>query len=114
MKKGRRRSGKGKGGKRGTFDPQNEKLFEHRKLGIWDLYIERDSKLSLFPTSWKIEEYVGLWNDLPYLWRTIRDVGPDSWPLLLLYVAIIATNSLIPALNLWCVSHRLSLLLDVG
>lgn len=103
MKRNRRRSKKGRGG---TFDPQNETLVEHRKLGVWDLYIERDPKLSFFPTSWKIGEYVGMWNDLPYLWRTIRDVGFVAWPLLLLYVAITVTSSLIPALNLWCVSHR--------
>jgi hypothetical protein len=112
MKKNRRRSKKGKGD---AFDPQNETLVEHRKLGVWDLYIERDSKLSLFPTSWKIEEYLGMWNDLPYLWRTMRDVGSVAWPLLLLYVAITAAGSLIPALSLWCVSHRPSFFLgDVG
>ncbi|KAH9164213.1 HlyB/MsbA family ABC transporter [Lactarius sanguifluus] len=83
MKKNRRRSRKGKGA---TFDPQNETLVEHRQLGVWDLYIERDPKLSLFPILWKIEEYVGMWNDLPYLLRTIRDVGTIAWPLLLLYV----------------------------
>lgn len=103
MKKNRRRSKKGNGG---TFDPQNEALVEHRKLGVWDLYIGRDSKSSLFPTSWKIKEFLGMWNDLPYLWRTIRDVSSLAWPLLLLYVAITVASSLIPALNLWCVSRR--------
>ena len=101
MKKNRRRSRRGKGS---AFDPQNETLVEYRKLGVWDLYTERDHKLSLFPTWWKIEEYVGMWNDLPYLWRTICDVGTVAWPLLLLYVAIMATSSLVPALDLWCVS----------
>jgi hypothetical protein len=101
MKRNRRRSKKGKGN---AFDPQNETLVRHHELGVWDVYVERDPKLSLFPTSWKIEEYVGMWNDLPYLWRTIRDVGSVAWQLLLLYVAIVAASSLIPALNLWCVS----------
>ncbi|KAH8996475.1 HlyB/MsbA family ABC transporter [Lactarius hatsudake] len=106
MKKNRRRSRKGKGG---TFDPQNETLVEHRQLGVWDLYIERDHKLSLFPTFWKIEEYVGMWNDLPYLLRTIRDVSTVAWPLLLLYVAIMTTSSLVPALNLWFYGHLLDI-----
>lgn len=96
----RRRSKKGKGG---TFDPQNGTLVEHHKLGVWDFYVERDAKLSYFPASWKIEEYAGIFNDLPYLWRTIRDVGAVAWPLLLLYLAISLITSLIPALNLWCV-----------
>jgi hypothetical protein len=108
MKKDRHRSRKGKGG---AFDPQNETLVEHRKLGVWDLYKERDPKLSLFPTSWKIEEYVGMWNDLPYLWRTICDVSTVAWPLLLLYIAIMATSSLVPALDLWCVSFFMG---DIG
>lgn len=105
MRKNRHRSKKGK---KGTFDPQNEALVEHRKLGVWDLYMERNSKSSLFPTSLKIEEYIGIWNDLPYLWRAIREVGSLAWPLLLFYVAITVASSLIPALSLWCVSRRSS------
>ncbi|KAH9054296.1 HlyB/MsbA family ABC transporter [Lactarius vividus] len=105
MKKNRR----SRKGKRGTFDPQNETLVEHRKLGVWDLYIERNSKLSPFPLLWKIQEYVGMWNDLPYLWRTIRDVGTVAWPLLLLYVAIMTASSLVPALNLWFYGHLLDI-----
>ena len=100
MRKNRRRSRRGRAT---TFDPQDETLVEHRKLGVWDLYVERDSKLSYFPTSWRIEEYVGILNDLPYLWRTIRDVGAVAWPLLFVYVAFTLIKSLLPALNLWFV-----------
>ncbi len=105
MKKNHRRSRKGKGD---TFDPQDEALVEHRQLGVWDLYTERYPKLSRFPTLWKVEVYAGMWNDLPYLWRTIHDVCTIAWPLLLLYVAIMAMTSLVPALNLWYVSFHLS------
>ena len=100
MRKNRRRSRRGRAS---TFDPQDETLVEHRKLGVWDLYVERDPKLSYFPSSWRIEEYMGLLNDLPYLWRTIRDVGTVAGPLLFLYVAFTLVKSLIPALNLWYV-----------
>ena len=100
MKKNRYRSRKGKGR---AVDLQIESLV-HRKLGVWDLYVERNPKLSCFRSSWKIEEYVEMWNNLPYLWRSIRDVCSIAWPLLLLYVAIMATSSLVPALKLWCVS----------
>ena len=86
-----------------AFDPQNGTPVEHRQFGVWDLYVDRDPKLSYFPASWKIEEYSRLFNDLPYLWRTVRDVGAVAWPLLLLYVAVILMKSLVPALNLWCV-----------
>jgi hypothetical protein len=98
MGRNRRRSRKATGT---SFDPQDETLVEHRKLGVWDLYVERDPNLSYFPTSWRIEKYAELLNDLPYLSRTIRDVGSVAWPLLLLYVAFTLTKSLVPALNLW-------------
>ncbi len=112
MRKDRRFSKEGKGA---AFDPQNRTLVEHRQFGVWDLYIERDPKLSYFPTSWRIEQYVGLLNDLPYLWRTIRDVGSVAWPLLVLYVAITLMKSLVPALNLWyveCTYHFFSEMLN--
>jgi len=100
MRKGHRYSKEGKGIESG---PQNRTPVEHRQFGVWDLYIERDPKLSYFPTSWRIEKYAGLLNDIPYLWRTVRDVGVVAWPLLLLYVAIMLMDSLVPALNLWYV-----------
>jgi hypothetical protein len=100
MRKNRRRSRRGRSS---TFDPQDETLVEHRKLGVWDLYVERDPKLSYFPTSWGVEEYMGLSNDLPYLWRTIRDVGSVAWSLLFLYVAFTLIKSLVPAVNIWYV-----------
>jgi len=103
MKRSRRRSKKGKST---TFDSQNETLVEHRKLGVWDLYVERDPKLSYFPTSWRIEEYAGILSDLPYLWRAIRDITALAWPLLFLYIAISLLNSLVPALNLWYVAYN--------
>lgn len=102
MRKGSRYSKKGK---RAAFDPQNRTLVEHRQFGVWDLYIERDPKLSYIPTSWRVEQYAGLLNDLPYLWRTVRDVGAVAWPLLVLYVAITLMKSLVPALNLWYVEY---------
>jgi len=100
MGRNRRRSKKAKGN---TFDPLDESLVEHRKLGVWDLYVERDPNLSYFPASWRIERYAGLLADLPYLWRTIRDVGTVTWPLLFLFVSFTLIKSLVPALNLWYV-----------
>jgi hypothetical protein len=58
-----------------AFEPRDGKVIEYRKLGVWDLYIERDKLLSYFPTSWKIDVYAGMWNDIPYLWGTICDTG---------------------------------------
>jgi hypothetical protein len=102
MRKGSRDSKKGK---RSAFDPQNRTLVEHRQFGVWDLYIQRDPKLSYIPTWWRFEKYAGLLNDLPYLWRAVRDVGAVAWPLLVLYVAMTLLKSLVPALNLWYVGY---------
>jgi len=90
-----------------AFKPRDGKVLEHRKVGVWDLYQERDQLLSYFPTSWKIEAYAGIWKDLPYLWRTLRDLFTVSGPLLSLYLFLTFVKSLLPALTLWCVGFSL-------
>jgi hypothetical protein len=87
-----------------AFKPRDGKVIEHRKLGVWDLYIERDKLLSYLPASLKIDVYVGMWNDIPYLWRTIRDICIISWPLLSLYLILTVAQSLLPSLSLWFVA----------
>ena len=94
------------------FDPLNESLVEHIKLGVWDVYIMRTRLSKYLPTSWKIEEYARIWEDVPYLWKTLCDMSTVAGPLLLLYLVITLAKSLIPALSLWCV--RLVFLLGSG
>ena len=86
-----------------AFEPRDGKVIEHRKLGVWDLYIERDKLLSYLPASLKIDVYVGMWKDIPYLWRTIRDICTISWPLLSLFLILTLAESLLPSLSLWYV-----------
>ncbi|KAI0288520.1 HlyB/MsbA family ABC transporter [Russula brevipes] len=81
--------------------PRDGKVLKHTKLGVWDLYQEHDKLLSYFPTSWKIEAYTGIWNDLPYLWKTIRDLSTVAWKPLSLYLVTTLAKSLLPALTLW-------------
>jgi hypothetical protein len=81
------------------FDPS---LFDHTKLGVWDLYVKRTRLLRYLPTSRKIEEYAQIWKDIQYLWRTLSDMSTVALPLLLLYMLITVVGSLIPALSLWC------------
>jgi hypothetical protein len=90
-----------------AFKPRDGKVLEHRKVGVWELYQERDQFLSYFPTSWKIEAYAGIWKDLPYLWRTLRDLCTVAWPPLFLYLILTFVKSLLPALTLWCVTFSL-------
>ncbi|KAH9972436.1 P-loop containing nucleoside triphosphate hydrolase protein [Lactifluus volemus] len=92
-----------------AFEPRDGKVVEHRKLGVWDLYIERDKLLSYLPASLKIDVYVGMWNDTPYLWRTIRDICTISWPLLSLFLILTLAQSLLPSLSLWYSGQLLSI-----
>ena len=81
---------------------------EYIKLGVWDLYIMRTRLSRYLPTSWKIEEYTKIKKDIPYLWRTLRDMSTVALPLLLFYLVITLAKSLIPALSLWYVALFLS------
>jgi hypothetical protein len=96
-----------------AFEPKKGKVVEHTKYGVWDLYQERDRSLSYLPTSLNIEGYREMWNDLPYLWKTIRDLSSVAWPTLSLYLVLTLARSLLPALTLWCV-RKLLLLLTRG
>jgi hypothetical protein len=86
-----------------AFEPRKGKVLEYTRIGVWDLYQERDQLLSYLPTSWKIDAYAEMWNDLPYLWKTIRDLASVAWPTLSLYLVLTLARALIPALTLWCV-----------
>jgi len=90
-------------GDKPAFEPRKGKVLQHVKVGIWDLYQERDQFLSYLPTSWKIDAYTEMWNDLPYLWKTICDLASVAWPVLSLYLVLTFAGSLLPALTLWCV-----------
>jgi hypothetical protein len=92
-----------KSGDTPTFEPRKGKVLKHIKVGVWDLYVERDQFLSYLPTSWKIDAYTEIWNDLPYLWKAIRDLASVAWPMLSLYLVLAFAGSLLPALTLWCV-----------
>ncbi|KAH9174040.1 HlyB/MsbA family ABC transporter [Lactarius sanguifluus] len=83
------------------LDPLNRTVFKHVNLGVWDLYVMRTRLSRYLPTSWKIEEYVRIWKDVPYLVRTLRDMGTVARPLLLLYLGITIAKSLTPAVRLW-------------
>jgi hypothetical protein len=90
-----------------SFEPRKGKIIKHSKIGIWDFYQERDQHLSYLPASWRIDAYAEMWNDLPYLWKTICDLSTVAWPMLSLYLILALARSLLPALTLWCVKFHL-------
>jgi ABC-type sugar transport system permease subunit len=101
-------SSKDKKGDQLAFEPRKGKVIEHTKYGVWDLYQERDKYLSYLPTCFKVDAYTEMWNDLPYLWRAIRDLFSVAWLLLTLYMILTLATALLPALILWCVRLLLS------
>jgi len=94
---------KGQHRDRPAFEPRKGKVIQHTKIGVWDLYQERDRFLSYLPTSLKIDAYAEMWNDLPYLWKTIGDLFSVAWSMMTLYLFLTIVKSVLPALTLWCV-----------
>ena len=93
------------GGRRpqGTFDVEDDRRVKHTKIGVWDLYEERVSQ-SWLPSSFPaIEEYLQVFQNVPYVWKMVKDIAgiQGCWLLLTLYVVIDIISSLIPALSLW-------------
>ena len=100
--------------RQGTFDPKDTRRVKHTKLGVWDLYEEREPKLSRIPGSVKLERYLELFEGLPYVWRMIKDVIsiPTCAFLLLIYALVEFGQAIFPAAGLWYdvfrpISHRI-------
>lgn len=93
---------KARSNRKGTFDPTDTKNVEHHQIGVWDLYVQKEPKLQYVPGAPVLEEWGQMLQDLPYLWRTIQDVGrANCWTLLIVYGFIILGQSLMPAVTLW-------------
>ncbi|KAG2363289.1 hypothetical protein BDR07DRAFT_1404800 [Suillus spraguei] len=59
----------------GEFDYQDTRRFKHTRIGIWDLYEERQSDLTRILSSSSISEaYVQTIQSMPYLVRMLKDV----------------------------------------
>jgi hypothetical protein len=72
--------------------------FDHKTLGIWDLYIEKPSLKWHRPFFPFIADKAQFIRDLQYLWWAVRDL---SGPLLLARMAASAALALSPAASLW-------------
>ncbi|KAG1881164.1 P-loop containing nucleoside triphosphate hydrolase protein [Suillus subluteus] len=87
----------------GEFDHQDTRRFKHTRVGIWDLYEERQSDLSRIPTSSISETYTRIIQNVPLLVRMLKDVlSIKRCPMLLFaYLVVEVLASLIPAVSLW-------------
>ena len=89
--------------RKGVFNPEDETKVKHTKLGIWDLYEEKEPELANIPGSSRLERFLALKQNLPYLWMMLRDIGSirSCWMLLVYYGILIFIGSLIPAVSIW-------------
>ncbi|KAH7911825.1 P-loop containing nucleoside triphosphate hydrolase protein [Hygrophoropsis aurantiaca] len=96
MRKARRAARQGK------FDTEDLARIKHTRIGVWDLYEERQTDLPI-PGSSKLETYAQMIQSLPYVWRMIKDIFSINrcWILLSLYLVVELISSLIPAVSLW-------------
>lgn len=96
--------------RKGTFDPNDESHVKHTKVGIWDLYEERNPTLARIPFSARLERYLAASKDLPFLWRMLRDIGSMSscWFLLICYALVEFLSAFIPAAKLYFTGQLLN------
>lgn len=84
------------------FDPEDAKRIKHTRIGVWDMYEERQSDIRI-PGSSRLETYGQMIQGLPYVWRMLKDICSirRCWMLMSLYFLVEVAASLIPAVSLW-------------
>jgi hypothetical protein len=87
----------------GTFDVQDTANVKHTRLGIWDMYEQKNPKVLDIPGVAGLESRLEILNDLPYVWRMLKDVLSirSCWIYLIMYLVIEMVQALIPAVTLW-------------
>ncbi|KAL4265122.1 Type 1 protein exporter [Pleurotus pulmonarius] len=95
--------------RKGTFDPEHPTNIKHTRLGVWDLYDEVAPELVSVPGSSSLETYMEMVNNLPYVWRMLKDIVtiPSCLTLLVLYLILEFAVALVPAVSLWYSSQML-------
>ncbi|KAF9242362.1 P-loop containing nucleoside triphosphate hydrolase protein [Melanogaster broomeanus] len=85
-----------------VFDPDDVSRIKHTKIGIWDLYQESQSDMYI-PGASHLETVSRMIQDLPYVWRMVKDICkiPRCLMLMSLYFLVGVAASLIPAISLW-------------
>ncbi|KAI0791831.1 P-loop containing nucleoside triphosphate hydrolase protein [Abortiporus biennis] len=89
--------------RKGVFNPEDEKRVKHTRLGVWDLYEERNSTFERIPGSTRIEKFLEIKQNLPYVWQMLKDISSikSCWLLLFYYAVVVFIRASIPAVNLW-------------
>ena len=107
MRHGRGRKTR-RGPSHGSFDPYDVNTVKHTRLGVWDLYEQVDPGITQLPGVSEVARRLEILNDLPYVWRMVKDVASikSCWLYFLVYCIVELLSSLLPAVTLWFVlSH---------
>lgn len=89
-----------------NLDPKDAGRIRHTRMGIWDLYEDRETDVSRI--AWT---YVQIVQSVPYILRTLKDILGirRAWIPLFALLVIEVLASLTPAVSLWYTSQLFSL-----
>src|ERR1700722_6541326 len=98
-----------------NFDPDDTNHVKHTKLGVWDLYEEKQPELARIPGAAGVEQYLEMYQSLPFVWRMLKDLGQikNCWIMLFFYLLVVLLASLVPAVSLWYSGQLLKIVRQV-
>ena len=104
MRRGRNQKTR-RGPSHGSFDPDDTNTVMHTRLGVWDIYEQVDPGIIRLPWVSGLARRLEVLNDLPYVWRMLKDVASikSSWLYFLVYCTVELLSALLPAVTLWFV-----------
>ncbi|KAF8605012.1 P-loop containing nucleoside triphosphate hydrolase protein [Ceratobasidium sp. AG-I] len=83
------------------FDPTNPATSKHTKLGVWDLFEEKQAKINRVPMVKIYRRLATGFNGAPFAWRLLKDVLHLAPTLVIMYLAAMAIHSVLPAVSLY-------------
>lgn len=84
-----------------AFDPTNPETSKYTKLGVWDVFQEKQAKINRVPMIKIYRRLVAGFNGAPFAWRLLKDVMQLAPVLAVVYLAAMAIHSVIPAVSLY-------------
>ncbi|KAG1765412.1 P-loop containing nucleoside triphosphate hydrolase protein [Suillus occidentalis] len=87
----------------GKFDPEDARRVKHTRIGVWDLYEDRQTDIPRIPGSSRLETYAQIVQSMPHVLRMLKDILSIRQCRLLLSVFLVVEvlASLTPAISLW-------------
>ncbi|KAG6864837.1 hypothetical protein C0991_006861 [Blastosporella zonata] len=61
--------------RKSAFDPSDTKNVKQSHVGVWDLYEEIQPELAHIPGSSRLEPYLEIKQNLPFVWRMLKDIS---------------------------------------